>query len=53
LGVKLVVSDAHVCLTKAIRCQLQGCSRQRCSVNLVRNLLQLFLRAHHGINIKR
>ncbi|WP_094554840.1 transposase [Synechococcus sp. 1G10] len=29
-GGKLVVSDAHVGLTKAIRCMFQGCCWQRC-----------------------
>ena len=32
-GVRLVVSDAHVGLTKAIRRQLQGCVWQRCRVH--------------------
>jgi putative transposase len=39
-GVKLVVSDAHAGLTKAIRRQLQGCVWQRCRVHFARNLLQ-------------
>ncbi len=39
-GVKLVISDAHVGLTKAIRRQLQGCVWQRCRVHFARNLLQ-------------
>ncbi|MDM7937787.1 MAG: IS256 family transposase [Cyanobium sp. CZS 48M] len=47
-GVKLVISDAHVGLTKAIRRQLQGCVWQRCRVHhrfaegfaYARNLLQ-------------
>jgi transposase-like protein len=39
-GVKLVISDAHVGLTKAIRRQLQGCARHRCRVHFARNLLQ-------------
>jgi putative transposase len=38
-GVKLVISDAHSGLTKAIRRQLQGCSWQRCRVHFLRNLL--------------
>jgi putative transposase len=38
-GVKLVVSDAHVGLTKAIRRQLQGCVWQRCRVHFAKNLL--------------
>jgi putative transposase len=48
-GVKLVVSDAHVGLTKAIRRQLQGCSWQRCRVHFARNLLQRVPRAHQGM----
>jgi putative transposase len=48
-GVKLVVSDAHVGLTKAIRRQLQGCSWQRCRVHFARNLLQRVPKAHQGM----
>jgi transposase-like protein len=39
-GVKLVISDAHAGLTKAIRRQLQGCVWQRCRVHFARNLPQ-------------
>ena len=39
-GVKLVISDAHSGLTKAIRRQLQGSVWQRCRVHFARNLLQ-------------
>jgi putative transposase len=39
-GVKLVISDAHVGLTNAIRRMLQGCCWQRCRVHFARNLLQ-------------
>jgi putative transposase len=39
-AVKLVISNAHVGLTKAIRRQLQGCAWQRCRVHFARNLLQ-------------
>jgi putative transposase len=45
-GVKLVVSDAHVGLTKAIRRQLQGCVWQRDKTHLVRNLLQRVSKGH-------
>jgi transposase-like protein len=38
-GVKLVVSDAHVGLTNAIRRMLQGCCWQRSRVHFARNLL--------------
>jgi transposase-like protein len=48
-GVRLVVSDAHVGLTKAIRRQLQGCSWQRCRVHFARNLLQRVPKAHQGM----
>jgi transposase-like protein len=48
-GVKLVVSDAHVGLTKAIRRQLQGCVWQRCRVHFARNLLQRVPKAHQGM----
>jgi putative transposase len=39
-GVKLVISDAHAGLTKAIGRQLQGSVWQRCRVHFARNLLQ-------------
>jgi putative transposase len=48
-GRRLVVSDAHVGLTKAIRRQLQGCVWQRCRVHFARNLLQRVPRAHQGM----
>jgi transposase-like protein len=48
-GVRLVVSDAHVGLTKAIRRQLQGCVWQRCRVHFARNLLQRVPRVHQGM----
>jgi transposase-like protein len=48
-GVKLVVSDTHVGLTKAIRRQLQGCVWQRCRVHFARNLLQRVPKAHQGM----
>jgi len=48
-GVKLVVSDAHVGLSKAIRRQLQGCVWQRCRVHFARNLLQRVPKAHQGM----
>jgi transposase-like protein len=44
-GVRLVVSDAHVGLTKAVGRMLQGCSWQRCRVHFARNLLQTVPRA--------
>ena len=46
---RLVVFDAHVGLTKAIRRQLQGCVWQRCRVHFARNLLQRVPRAHQGM----
>ncbi len=39
-GVQLVVSDAHVGLTKAVGRMVQGCCWQRCRVHFARNLLQ-------------
>ncbi len=39
-GVKLMISDAHAGLTKAIGRQLQGSVWQRCQVHFARNLLQ-------------
>jgi transposase-like protein len=48
-GVKLVISDAHSGLTKAIRRQLQGCVWQRCRVHFARNLLQYVPKAHQGM----
>ena len=48
-GLKLVISDAHVGLTKAIRRQLQGCAWQRCRMHFARNLLQRVPKAHQGM----
>ncbi|MFM7087193.1 MAG: IS256 family transposase [Cyanobium sp.] len=56
-GVRLVVSDAHSGLTKAIRRQLQGSAWQRCRVHhrfaegfaYARNLLQCVPKAHQGM----
>ena len=48
-GVKLVISDAHTGLTRAIRRQLQGCVWQRCRVHFARNLLQCVPKAHQGM----
>jgi putative transposase len=48
-GVKLVISDAHTGLTKAIRRQLQGSVWQRCRVHFARNLLQCVPKAHQGM----
>ena len=48
-GVKLVISDAHAGLRKAIRRQLQGCVWQRCRVHFARNLLQCVPKAHQGM----
>jgi transposase-like protein len=47
--VKLVVSDAHVGLTKAIGRQLQGCVWQRCRIHFARNLLPRVPKAHQGM----
>ena len=48
-GVKLVISDAHAGLTKAISRQLQGSVWQRCRVHFARNLLQCVPKAHQGM----
>jgi putative transposase len=48
-GVRLVISDAHAGLTKAIRRQLQGSVWQRCRVHFARNLLQCVPKAHQGM----
>lgn len=48
-GAKLVISDDHVRLTKAIRRQLQGCAWQRCRVHCSRNLLQRVPKAPQGM----
>jgi putative transposase len=48
-GVKLVISDAHAGLTKAIGRQLQGSVWQRCRVHFARNLLQCVPKAHQGM----
>ena len=44
-GVRLVVSYAHVGLTKAVSRQFQGSSWQRCRVHFARNLLQTVAKA--------
>jgi putative transposase len=38
-GTRLVISDAHLGLTAAIKRMFQGCSWQRCRVHFLRNLL--------------
>jgi putative transposase len=48
-GVKLVISDAHAGLSKAIGRQLQGSVWQRCRVHFARNLLQCVPKAHQGM----
>ena len=48
-GVRLVISDAHAGLIKAIRRQLQGSVWQRCRVHFARNLLQCVPKAHQGM----
>jgi len=44
-GVRLVISDAHEGLTKAINKPLLGVSRQRCTVHSTRNVLSHVNRA--------
>ncbi|MCX5932465.1 MAG: transposase [Cyanobacteria bacterium] len=48
-GVKLVISEAHLGLTKAIRRMFQGCCWQRCRVHFARNLLQRVPKAPQGM----
>jgi putative transposase len=38
-GTRLVISDAHLGLTAAVKRMFQGCSWQRCRVLFLRNLL--------------
>lgn len=45
-GVRLVISDAHAGLTKAIRRQFQGATWQRCRVHFARNFLALIPKSH-------
>ncbi len=45
-GVRLVTSDAHAGLKRAIERVLQGASWQRCRVHLTRNLLQHVPKSH-------
>ena len=45
-GVRLVISDAHAGLRRAIRRHFQGASWQRCRVHFARNLLGLIPKAH-------
>jgi putative transposase len=48
-GVRLVVSDAHAGLVKAIRRCLQGASWQRCRVHAMRNLLAAAQHRHRQV----
>jgi putative transposase len=48
-GVKLVISDAHVGLTNAIRWMLQGSCWQRCRVHYARKLLHRVPKAHQDM----
>ena len=48
-AVRLVISDAHAGLTKAIRRQLQESVWQRSRVHFARNLLQCVAKAHQGM----
>jgi len=45
-GVRLVISDQHAGLVKALRRCFQGAAHQRCRVHFVRNLLALVPRSH-------
>jgi putative transposase len=48
-GVRLVVSDAHAGLVKAIRRCFQGAAWQRCRVHAMRNLLSAAHHRHHAM----
>lgn len=48
-GVKLVISDAHAGLKKAIGTVFQGASWQRCRVHQMRNVLSIVPRASQGM----
>lgn len=48
-GVRLVVSDAHAGLRKAIRRVLQGAAWQRCRVHAMRNLLSAARHEHRQV----
>lgn len=48
-GVRLVISDAHSGLKKAISCALNGCTWQRCSVHFLRNLLSKVPKSAYNI----
>jgi putative transposase len=47
-GVRLVISDAHVGLRKAIRAVLNGASWQRCTVHFMRNVLSRVPKSAQG-----
>jgi transposase-like protein len=44
--VKLVISDQHAGLVKALKRSLQGAGHQRCRVHFVRNLLAHVSKSH-------
>jgi len=48
-GVKLVISDAHTGLKKAISTVFQGASWQRCRVHFMRNVLSIVPRASQEV----
>src|SRR5690606_3211659 len=48
-GVRLVVSDAHAGLRKAIRRVVQGAAWQRCRVHAMRNLLSAARHEHRQV----
>jgi putative transposase len=47
-GTRLVISDAHLGLTAAIKRMFQGCSWQRCRLHFLRNLLSHVPKAGPG-----
>jgi putative transposase len=48
-GVRLVISDQHAGLVKALRRSLQGAAHQRCRVHFARNLLAHVPKSHGDI----
>jgi len=48
-GVRLVISDAHAGLTKAVRKVLSGAAWQRCRVHFARNLLARVPKGHQDM----
>lgn len=48
-GIRLVISDQHAGLVKALRRQFQGAAHQRCRVHFARNVLSLVPKTHQDM----